>query len=81
MRSGLFWKASSMMDTEQQPWTVVVEPTTRPDAALQFEAWRHANPLWASQLADADIEVDTMRALDGRTLERYRVRAIALPQR
>jgi hypothetical protein len=27
-------------------------------------------------LGDADVEIDTLRGLDGRTLERYRVRAM-----
>lgn len=62
------------METDAEPWIVVVEPTEAAIAERAFDQWKRAHPSWSAQLSDIDIRIDTIRGSDGATLRRYRVR-------
>jgi hypothetical protein len=64
------------MNHNQNSWVVVVGPTEPLEAERAFSQWRYDNELWSAELSDSDIMIDTIRALGGKTLRRYRVRDI-----
>ncbi len=55
-------------------WIQIVAPAAQADAQAGFRAWEAANQDVRARLCDDDIRIDTMRATDGRTLVRYRIR-------
>ena len=55
-------------------WIVIVEPTDPKSAEQSFANWTEKNPEWFGRLEPEDILKDIIRALDGSTQVRYRVR-------
>ncbi len=67
------------MANEQQDWVTIVEPIEEDSAASLFANWRRENASWAELLTPEDVRIDVIRASEGRTLYRYRVRAMGSP--
>ena len=61
------------MDAKQDKWIVVVAPSDPAAAERAFDQWKRDNP-WSARLEAADLRIDIIRGLDGRTLRRYCVR-------